>query len=315
MAGRWLRLSIWFPRAVRRAGPVFVSVGLVAWIVWKVTPGAIAAALSTSAWPWLVLATLAQLVVLFLWDTLSLWWLFSQPHRRLPFRTFLRTRTDSVLWAAINLEVGQGAFAWELAKATNIPVSECLGRCVLLAIFDFGTLQSLALVGSFLKPDPIIAHLRWVCVVSTCGLAVLAVAIRFLPENWRRWLEAKSWGEWLAWWDWRRTLLLAGQRLVLFLLVMFYAGVCLAICKIPVDTPTVLGVIPYVLLAESLPGTGGLGEREVALVYLLRPASEEQRAMLVCFGLIWSTVVILGRVAIGLVSRWLPRPEHAAGKV
>jgi hypothetical protein len=255
----------------RRAGPAVISVGLVSWIVWKVSPREIAAALSTSAWPWLVLATVVQLVVLFLWDTLSLWWLFSQPDRWLPFRAVLRPRTDSALWTAINLEVGRGVFAWELAKATGMPVSAALGRCLVLALFDFGTLQALALAASFLRPDPLIGHLRWICVVSTSGLAVLAVALRFVPERWRRWLEGKDWGHWLAWWGWRHTLVLAAQRLILFLLVIVYAGVCLAICGIPADARTVLEVIPFVLLAESLPGTGGLGEREVALVYLLRP--------------------------------------------
>jgi hypothetical protein len=130
---------------------VVISVGLVSWIVWKVSPREIAAALSTSASPWLVLATVVQLVVLFLWDTLSLWWLFSQPDRRLPFRAVLRLRTDSALWTAVNLEIGQGVFAWELAKRTGMPVATALGRCVVLALFDFGTLQSLALAAASRK--------------------------------------------------------------------------------------------------------------------------------------------------------------------
>ena len=69
-----------------------------------------------------------------------------------------------------------------------------------------------------------------------------------------------------------------------------------------------VGLGPFVMLAEALPGTGGLGEREAALLYLLDPP-EEQRAVVLSFGLIWSTVIILGRITIGLVSALLPRAE------
>ncbi len=295
----------------RRAFPVMVSAGLITWVVWKASPRRIGAALSGGQWPWLVLATVVQLVALFLWDTLNLWWLFSQPDRRLPLRPLLRLRADTALWTAFNLEIGQGVFAWELARTVGFPVSQSVARCVVLALFDFGTLQSLALVTALVWPIPMTADLRWVCVAGTSGLGVLAVALLLVPASWRRRLEAKEWGSWLAWWGWRHTLLLAGQRLVMFLLVILYAGVCLAVCGIPVSAPMVLETIPFVLIAESLPGTGGLGEREVALVYLLQPQTDDQQAMLVSFGLIWSTVVIFGRVAIGLASRWLPRRAAA----
>jgi hypothetical protein len=153
--------------------------------------------------------------------------------------------------------------------------------------------------------------LRWIPIGSVCGLMVLAVILHWLPSTWRRWLESKDWGSWLGWWTWRHTLLLWVQRLALFLLVLVYAGVCLAICGMPADVRTVVGVVPFVLIAESLPGTAGLGERETALLYLLRPADPEQRARLLSFGLTWSLVIILGRLAIGLLSRWLPREEVA----
>jgi hypothetical protein len=52
--------------------------------------------------------------------------------------------------------------------------------------------------------------------------------------------------------------------------------------------------------------------RETALVYLY-PAGNENGAVLLSFGVIWSTVVILGRVAIGLVSWCLPHGDPDAG--
>jgi hypothetical protein len=294
----------------RRLLPFLISFGLVGWLVWTITPQKMAAALSLAGWPWLVLATLVQVVILFTWDTLSLWWLFSQPDRPLPFSTILRVRTETVIWSVVNLEVGQGMFAWQLAAARDEPVIQALGRCLVLALFDFGTLQSLALVGSFLAPTPLICSLRWICIVSVVGLALLAGLLRFLPERCRHWLISQSWANWLAWWRWRHSLLLAVQRLILFLLVILYAGVGLAICGVRVDPATVLGVIPFVLIAESLPGTGGLGERETALVYLL--ADHGPPAVLLDFGLIWSAGTILGRIAIGLGSTLLRHPAPPA---
>lgn len=214
-----------------------------------------------------------------------------------------------MLWSAINLEVGQGVFAWKLAQALNESVLSALGRCFVLALSDMGTLLSLGLVGSFLRPDPLIRSLRWVCGVGLAGLLVFALTLRFLPSRWRRKLADQHWARWLDWWSWRHSLVLWVLRLVLFLLVYVYVWVGLSICGIHEDARTIFGVVPFVLLAESLPATGGLGERETALYFLLG-TSAEQRAVLVSFGLIWSVVNILGRLAIGLVSSWLPRGER-----
>ena len=289
--------------------PFLISIGLVTWLIWKITPQKLLEAFSTSSWPWLVLATIVQFVVLFLWDTLNLWWLFSQPHpeRRPAFWVLFRARTDSILWSAINLEIGQGVFAYNVAKAIDEPVTLALGRFIVLALFDFGALQSLGLIGFFLTTNPLLKTVGWVCIASTSGLVVLALLVRFMPESWRQWLEEKNWGRWLQWWSWRHSLLLGAQRLIMFLLVIFYAWVGLRIIGIPANARTVFGTIPFVLIAESLPGTGGLGERETALVYLLNPG--KKAADLLAFGLIWSTVVILGRLLVGLISTWLPHAK------
>jgi hypothetical protein len=311
LARRWRDIGGKVLHYGKRVAPVCISVGLVAWLVWRVTPQKLLAALRATDWPWLIGATLVQLVVLFLWDTLNLWWLYSQPDRRLPFWTVLRARTDSVIWSAVNLEIGQGVFAWRLSKDLDMPVTESLSRCVVLALFDFGTLQSLALVASFIQPTPLIRFFRLICAGFVGGMVILFLILRYMPERWRSWLEGKPWGSWLKWWTWRHGVLTWAQRLTMFLLVILYAWVGLKICKIPVDAATVFGVIPFVIVAESLPGTGGLGERDTALVYLL-DVGGERAAVVLSFGLIWSTVIILGRVAIGLVSNLLPRHQREA---
>src|SRR5262249_19634652 len=112
----------------RHGAPVLVSVGLVAWLVWTVTPGKLLNATSTSVWPWLVLATLVQLLVMFLWDTVSLWWLLSLPDQPVSFPMVLRKRIDASLWTAVNVQLGQGMFAWNVARSARLSQADALGR-------------------------------------------------------------------------------------------------------------------------------------------------------------------------------------------
>ena len=309
MARTWREIGSFLWRRGKQLFPVVLSGGLITWLVWHITPQRLLAAFAEVDWPWLVVATVVQVVVLFLWDTVCVWWLFSQPDQPLSWRMVFRIRCDTVIWSAINLEIGQAAFAWQLAKQCAMPVSGTLSRCVLLSLFDIAALFSLALFGSFVRSTPMTAPLRWVCVGVLAGLMLLVLVLKLLPDRWRDWLAAKPWAGWLGWFDWRRGVVLWVLRQIMFLLVVAYAGVGLAICRVPMDAATVVGIIPFVIIAESLPGTAGMGEREAALVYLY-PAGDEYAAVLLSFGLVWSIVVILGRVLIGLVSWYVPhRPS------
>ncbi len=299
----------WVPAAWRHLKgwlPLPVSAALITWLVWHITPHKVLAALATLDWPWVVGLSVVQVVVLFTWDSVCLWWLFKQPGRRVTFWALFRARTDSVIWSAVNLEIGQAVFAYNLAKILGKSVTEALGRCLVLALFDFGTLQLLALVGSFFFLTPLTRGLRWVPAVAVSGLIILACFLYFLPQSWREWLIRKNWGKWLAWWSWRHSLVLSALRLTMYGLVLVYAGLGLSLCGEPMTVRRTVGVIPYVIVAESLPGTGGLGERETALVYLLEP-DPARSAVVLSFGLVWSLTTILGRVAIGLLSWALPR--------
>lgn len=309
LAKRWYATGSILWQRGRHVFPVLISLGLVAWLVWMVSPQRLFEAFVTTHWPWLVVVSLVQAVVLFSWDTFCLWWLFSQPDRRLPFRGVFRLRSDTIIWSAVNLEIGQGIFAWQLAKNLNMPVTATLGRAVLLALFDCGSLLSLALVGSFIKPIPQTQPLRWICIGVLAGLALLTVIVKMLPDSWSAWLTARPWAGWLRWLTWRQASWLAGLRLIMFLLVLVYAGVCLAIAGLPVDPWTVVGTIPFVLMAESLPGTGGLGERDTALMFLY-PAAVEQRPVLLTVSLTWALIVNLARIGISLVSWCLPRDRR-----
>jgi hypothetical protein len=301
-------------RAAKWLLSLAISGLLLYWLLMALSPAAILRAFTAPGWLSLVVATLIQFAVLYVWDTISLWWLFAQPERNVRFPVVWRARIESTLWSAVNLEIGQGVFAWKLARATGFSIPETLGRCVVLGMIDFGVMMALGLLACLLNPDPSIAFLRWVCGGCVGGLLLVGLGLAYLPQRWRRWLQERDWGAWLAWWRWRHTLWLGVQRLVMFVLVLVYAGVGLALCGIPPRIDTVLGVIPIALMAEALPAAGGLGPKEAALVWLLRSTSQQQQALLFRFGVIWTFVVTLGRILVGLIGSGLSQQTRSPAR-
>jgi hypothetical protein len=90
-------------------------------------------------------------------------------------------------------------------------------------------------------------------------------------------------------------------RALYFGILVFYAAIALAICRIPVNGEVVLSTIPLVLLAEGLPNFAGLGTRESAILLLLEPT---EKAALLAMSLFWSTGMIVFRLLIGLSIFW-----------
>jgi hypothetical protein len=292
-------------RAGRRCLPVLVSAGLVAWLVWRVSPEALARAAAVLNWPALVLLTLADLFALLLWDSVCLRWLFSLPDRPLSFGTVLRARARSYLWLVVNYELGQGALAWQLARARGLSLMSAISRCVLLALHDLTVLFSLGLGAALLNPDPWARPLRWVCGGGLVVLAGVALALTLLPMGWRRRLAPRA--DWLGWWTWRHSATLLGLRLAFFLILVTYVAIGLRLAGIPLEPAAICRVVPLVLLTEMLPSISGLGTRDTALLTLLHP-SPELRGVVLAFSLLWSTVLLLGRAAVGLAASWLPGP-------
>ena len=290
-------------RAARRGLPALISAGLVGWLVWRVSPGSLARAAAALDWPALVPWTLAELFALFGWDIVCLRWLFSQPDRPLPFRAVLRARARSYLWMVLNYGLGQGVLAWHLARARGLSLASAIGRCVLMALHDLTVLFSLGLGAALLNPDPRARPLRWVCAVGLLVLAGVALALILFPARWRTRLAPRA--DWLGWWSWRHSLTLLGLRGAFFLIIAVYVTVGLRLAGFPLEPGAVYRVIPLVLLAEALPSISGLGTRDTALLGLLHPAPE-LRGLVLAFSLLWSSVLLIGRVAVGLAAWWLP---------
>jgi hypothetical protein len=83
---------------------------------------------------------------------------------------------------------------------------------------------------------------------------------------------------------------------------ILYASAALKLVGIPAQLSALCTAIPLIQLSEGLPITlSGLGTREAILLYLLQPDRTEP---ILAFGLLWSTELVVGRLAIGLGLMW-----------
>jgi hypothetical protein len=280
---------------------VVVSLGLIAWLVWRVSAQKLTAAAAELDWQLLVPATFAMVLALYLWDAVCLKVLFDTPSVRLRYLQALHVRGKSYLAGAINYELGQAALAWDMAHLQQTTLLSTLSRSVLLAFHDVVVLLGLGLLGSLLTDDPKVDSVRKFCLVGLLLLGGLAIVPNLLGEhNRQRWKQSR-WGAWIESWSWRRSGQLLLVRVVYFLVLVVYAAVALKICRVDLDPRVVLSTIPLVMLADGLPSISGLGTRETALQILLRPDAPE---VIVALSLVWTSVLIVGRALIGLLHLW-----------
>lgn len=291
------------PKRWRRIMPALVTVGLLVWLVYRISPQALMDAASQLDWPRLCLVFSAMVLALYLWDSVCLHWLFAESGLPLSYGQVLRARGSSYVAIAVNYELGQGLVAWELARVQGTPLVGALGRCVLLAVHDVAVLLTLGLAGSLLIDAPIARGIMGFCAVGLTSLLGIGLLAYFFPRWWR---ERRANGGRQLWpdsWTWRRSLRLSGLRGIYYAIILAAVALGLEVAPIPLGRPVVLGAVPVVLLADGLPiSVSGLGTRETALLALIRAP---EPGVLLAFSLIWSTALITGRILIGLGHWWL----------
>lgn len=284
--------------------PALVSAGLIIWLVWRVSPQALAVAAARLDWPALALVFLTLVVGLFLWDTVCLRWLFSEPGLVLSYRRVLQARGRSYLLSALNYELGQGLLAWELASTGATPIAGALARCLLLGFHDVAVLLALGLAASWWVDLPLVGAVRVFCATGLALLIGAGFLATFMPAKWRERFVRGRWRLWPDSWTWSRSLHLCGLRAIYYSMILAAVACGLEVASIPLSRRLVCGVVPLVLLADGLPiSVSGLGTRETSLLLLLRP---EEPAPLVAFSMIWSSTLVSGRLIIGLAYWWLP---------
>jgi hypothetical protein len=292
---------------LRKILPVAISLALVGYLLWSVSPRDLRDKAQALDWRLLVPVTAAFVAALYFWEALCFRSLFSLADRPLTYQQMLRVRGISYLAGIFNYEAGQAIAAWRVAVLQQTGLLSALSRTVLLAYHDLLVLMALGAMGATLSNDPSMATVRWFCLSGLGILIIVGLVPLMLPEDWRARLRQTRWGAWLGSWSVFRSAQLVLLRIVYFALFVIYAALALAICRIPVDHTVTLGTVPLVLLADALPSASGLGTRDTALQWLLNPQWPEQTdGVLLAMSLIWSMGLLLGRLTIGLINLWWP---------
>ncbi len=280
----------------RQILPFAVSLGLLTWVFWRVSPQAFLQALREVNWALLLPATAAMVLLLYFWDAVCLPVVYCVDRRRWSYGRALHLRGLSYLGAAVHYELGQAMLAWAAAKLQDAGVVRMLSRSVVLAYHDVFVLVGLGFLGSLLTDDPRVQRLQPFLAAALVGIVFVAFLVWAMP-NWlqRYWKSAEVL---LSDWSVRKSLVLVPLRCVYFAILLIYAVAALEIVRIPVDSRVVFGTVPLVMLADGLPSISGLGTRETALQLLLHPP---RREALLALSLVWTTGLVVGRAAIGLV--------------
>jgi hypothetical protein len=283
--------------------PPVVSAGLLLWLVYHVSAPALVAAASQLDWPRLCLVFSVMVLALYFWDGVCLRWLFAEPGLRLSYGQVLRARGSSYVASAVNYELGQGMVAWELARAQGTSMVAALGRCLLLAVHDVAVLLTLGLAGSLWIDSTIARGIMGFCAIGLAALLSFGLLACLLPRTWRERWTIGGGRLWPRSWTWGRSLRLSGLRGVYYAIILAAVGVGLEVAPVPLGRQVIFGAVPVVLLADGLPiSISGLGTRETALLSLIHAP---QPAALLAFSLIWSAVLMTGRLLIGLANWWL----------
>ena len=292
-----MRLRFWLTRAI----PLIISTALLALIVWWVSPEALLRAAAQLRWELLLPVTAAMVISLYLWDAFCLPAIYGLDGRDLPYRKTLHIRGLSYLGGALNYELGHAAIAWGMARLQQTGMLRMLSRSVLLAYHDAVILLAVGLAGAMLTDDERVVRIRPFIAIALAAAILIGIVIWSLPDKVRARIVTGKIDEILAGWSLRRSLRLVPLRIGYFAILVVYAAIALAICRISVDHEVVLSTIPLVLLADGLPNFAGLGTRETSLLLLLAPP---EPAALLAMSLIWSTGMILIRFIIGLAHLW-----------
>jgi hypothetical protein len=291
-------------KLIRQVFPVATSLVLLCWLVWRISPRAMAHAATELDWKLLVPATIVMLLSLYLFDPLCFPVVYRVGDHRWKYRQALHLCGLSYIGGALHYEIGQAALAWGFARMQQTGVARMLSRSVVLAYHDILVLLAMGLPGAIASDDVQVERIRPLIAIGLSATLAFGLIVWALGMKLRlKFLHHES--EWLSRdWSIRRSLQLIPLRVCYFAILVAYAAVALRICRLPVDHRVVLSSIPLVLLADGLPNLGGLGTRETALQLLIKTARPDT---LLAMSLFWSTGIIVGRSAIGLVHLWIDR--------
>ena len=301
-------------RRWKRFVPLLVSVGLLAFLLWRVPPTEFLHALRQLDWIPLLIATCCFVIVQYFLDAGCLYFLFADRQRPVSFSAVLHARGCAYVLMIIHFGLGHGLLAWQMAKRQDKSLLTTGGRCVVLTIIDICVLLTLGLVGAALSSDPRTDGLPLFCGLLLAGLILIVLTLRRLPAAaLKRWKDS-SWAAKLEAADltWRQIAMLYPLRLVYFCFGLANLTTALWICGIRPGVLVAMSVIPVTALVDGLPiSLSGLGTREAMLINLLDLQQSQQATLMACT-IVWWFFLVSARALIGVGCLWMPRKLSAS---
>jgi hypothetical protein len=277
----------------RRLIPFAVSSALIAWLAWKVSWSDLLQATAQLDMRLLVPLTAVLVLALYLWDAACVKYVFDRSGRAVAYGVAVRARGAAYSAGAIHYGLGQGVLAWLMADATGLSLPASLARLAVLTVHDLVVLMSLCLAAASMNSDSRMYTLRVVCSVGLLVLGLIGIVVQVRHPAW------------LGSWNWLSSLQLCALRSVNFGLSLVYVLASLVCVGVHAPWSAACTAVPLIQFAEGIPLTmSGLGTREAILLVVLNP---DRPDLILAFGLVWSTGLILGRLAIGVGHLWIRR--------
>jgi hypothetical protein len=189
-------------RWLRRLAPWVVAAAVVAVLVWRYSPRAIARELVRGdvlgLLPWVAAVALAALAVMAAADWLVFARALGDTPRRLRLSDVARGRAATAILTSLNYGLSSGGYGVWLARRTGSGVAPAVGAATYQVLSDLGGVclfaLPAALLGSHLLPDQVGGS---AAVLAAAGLAAVAallvVGSRAAPRRWRSSRVVTAW--------------------------------------------------------------------------------------------------------------------------
>ena len=311
---------------IRRLAPWVVTIATIGWLLWRYSPGAIAAEMARGSLgmviPWAVVASLASVPLMSLADFLVFRRaLGAEGARRLSWWHVTRGRAGTTMLTALGYALSTGGYGVWLARRTRVGAARSVSAIVYQMVADVSAVCWLALVAALIGGQylPVEARVPVVVVAGAFGVGLAALALigpRAVP---RRWRESRVLSAWTAVdpGTWAISLVFRIATIAMNIAATWQAA---RVFGLDIPLGAMAACLPVVLLVASLPvNVAGLGAVQgvwVALFHQYAPGAQLLAFQFLYAGLTMAMYVVRGAPFLpGVMKDLAPDASESAADV
>ncbi len=281
-----------------RVLPWLVAIGILAFLMAKVSPRELLAAVAVAA-GWTVPFVAAMVLLVYVADSFAMWRTFGWFLAPVSLREILVTRGATYLLALINYTLGQGAIVYFVHRTHGVPVLRGTGAVLLVMGVNVLLLLLLSTVGLVFAPE-VPPMLKTVLAIAYAGLAVYVALVAAKP----RWLRDRPVFDILLNAGIRGHLKAMAVRVphLLSLVVLSYGSMRGFGIKVPFGQAVMLLPVAYFIAVLPI-SPAGLGTTQAAMTTLFARYAEgpNPAAVILACSLTAQAVAMVVQASIGAV--------------